>query len=76
MIRLVWSVCIGFGWRGKSDALQCRSNGVRALGNIVRICPVVFLNKEAERIVKEIVLVVLKNVDSGTVKVCFSCSHT
>ncbi|KAJ3047828.1 HEAT repeat-containing protein 6 [Rhizophlyctis rosea] len=56
------------GLGAAKDNDKCRSNGVRALGNIVRICPVVFLNKEAERLVKEVVLVVLKNVDSGTVK--------
>ncbi|KAJ3274765.1 HEAT repeat-containing protein 6, partial [Borealophlyctis nickersoniae] len=50
------------------DNDKCRSNGVRALGNIIRSCSTQFLRREAERLVKEVVLAVLKNVDSGTVK--------
>lgn len=48
---------------------QCRSNGVRALGNMIRVCSERLLIRERERLVKEVVGVVLKNVDSGTVKV-------
>ncbi|KAJ3037848.1 HEAT repeat-containing protein 6 [Rhizophlyctis rosea] len=67
------------GLAAAKDNDKCRSNGVRALGNIIRICPVPFLNRDSERLVKDMVLTVLKNVDSGTVKArwnaCYSITN-
>ncbi|RKO87800.1 armadillo-type protein, partial [Blyttiomyces helicus] len=56
------------GLASAKDNDKCRSNGVRALGNIVRICPRPVLLREAERFVKEIVGAVIKNVENGGVK--------
>ncbi|KNC98329.1 uncharacterized protein SPPG_09399 [Spizellomyces punctatus DAOM BR117] len=63
------------GLAAAKDNDKCRSNGVRALGNIVRVCPPMLLVREAERLIKEIVLVVLKNVDSGSVKARWNACH-
>lgn len=53
-----------------NDNEKCRGNGVRALGNIVPICTTKFLEIESEALIKDIVQIVCKNIDSGAVKVC------
>ncbi|KAJ3171562.1 HEAT repeat-containing protein 6 [Geranomyces variabilis] len=57
------------------DNDKCRSNGTRALGNIVRVCPAALLAREADRLMKDIVTVVLKNIESGTVKTRWNACH-
>jgi hypothetical protein len=52
-----------------NDNEKCRGNGVRALGNIVPICTPRFLEIESEALIKDIVHIVCKNIDSGAVKV-------
>lgn len=51
--------------------IKRQTNGVRALGNIIKVCPELFLLHGKETIVKDVVLSVVKNVDSGAVKVIF-----
>jgi hypothetical protein len=51
-------------------AIQCRPNGVRAIGYIFNICPQELLQRELERDVKDAVVAVIKSMESGTFKVC------
>ena len=48
---------------------KCRSNGVRALGNIFHILPKEWVQLEVDGLVKEIIEVLIKNINSGPVKV-------
>ncbi|KAI9011420.1 hypothetical protein BC832DRAFT_550660 [Gaertneriomyces semiglobifer] len=63
------------GVAAAKDNDKCRSNGVRALGNIIRACPKSVLAAERERAIKNAVEAVLKNVDSGSVKTRWNSCH-
>ncbi|KAJ3017651.1 HEAT repeat-containing protein 6 [Thoreauomyces humboldtii] len=57
------------------DNDKCRSNGTRALGNIIQVCPQQLLQRERNRLIKEVIIVVTKNVESGTVKTRWNACH-
>ncbi|KAJ3149132.1 HEAT repeat-containing protein 6 [Geranomyces michiganensis] len=57
------------------DNDKCRSNGTRALGNIVRVCPPALIARETGRLMKDVLNVVLKNIESGTVKTRWNACH-
>jgi hypothetical protein len=48
---------------------KCRSNGVRALGNIFQVLPKEWVQSEVEGLVKEIIQVLIKSINTGPVKV-------
>ena len=48
---------------------KCRSNGVRALGNIFNVLPKEWIQAEIEGLIKEIIEVLIKNINTGPVKV-------
>lgn len=50
---------------------KCRSNGVRALGNIFHVLPNEWVHSEVEGLVKEIIEVLIKSINTGPVKVIF-----
>ncbi|KAI9206071.1 armadillo-type protein [Polychytrium aggregatum] len=61
------------------DNDKCRSSGVRAIGNLVLASSRLFLSRERESLVKASVQVVIKNIESGTVKTrwnaCYAVSN-
>ncbi|KAI9096255.1 armadillo-type protein [Phlyctochytrium arcticum] len=57
------------------DNDKCRSNGVRSLGNITRLISPQLLATEAERLCKEVTTVVVKSVESGSVKTRWNACH-
>ncbi|TPX31307.1 hypothetical protein SmJEL517_g05339 [Synchytrium microbalum] len=57
------------------DNDKCRSNGVRALGNLIRISNESFLNRECERKVKDVVNALIKNMTSGAMKTRWNSCH-
>ncbi|KAI8905299.1 armadillo-type protein [Powellomyces hirtus] len=57
------------------DNDKCRSNGTRALGNIIRVCPPPLLAREATRLMKDVIAVILRNVETGTVKTRWNACH-
>ncbi|KAJ3331867.1 HEAT repeat-containing protein 6 [Blyttiomyces sp. JEL0837] len=57
------------------DNDKCRSNGVRAIGHVFSIAPPELVNHEIENLVKEAVLAIMKNIDSGAVKTRWNAAH-
>ncbi|KAJ3081547.1 HEAT repeat-containing protein 6 [Quaeritorhiza haematococci] len=63
------------GLNASKDHDKCRSNGVRALGNIVKICPESFVKREQERLLRDVVLCVCRNAETGNVKTRWNACH-
>ncbi|TPX51180.1 hypothetical protein SeLEV6574_g00435 [Synchytrium endobioticum] len=57
------------------DNDKCRSSGVRALGNLMRISNASLLSRECERKVKEVVTALTKNICSGAMKTRWNACH-
>ncbi|KAJ3190954.1 HEAT repeat-containing protein 6 [Irineochytrium annulatum] len=57
------------------DNEKCRSNGVRALGNIIRVCPRKYLIAQAESTVKDAAMAVIKNLEAGAFKNRWNAAH-
>ncbi|KAI8820256.1 armadillo-type protein [Fimicolochytrium jonesii] len=61
------------------DNEKCKSNGTRALGNIIRVCPPHLLAREQHGLMKDVISVVLKNVETGLAKTrwnaCYALSN-
>lgn len=51
---------------------QLRPNGVRALGSIISVSPIEFLNVGQGNLLQEAVTVLIKNIEGGSLKVCFA----
>ncbi|KAI8803456.1 armadillo-type protein [Cladochytrium replicatum] len=63
------------GLQASKDNDKCRANGVRALGNAVAVCSPALLEKECEGMVAQIVLSLIKNMETGSVKTRWNACH-
>ncbi|KAK9764502.1 hypothetical protein K7432_007922 [Basidiobolus ranarum] len=63
------------GIAASKDNDKLRSNGVRALGSLIRACPRSVIEREVGNLLNEAVNIVVKNINSGSAKTRWNACH-
>ena len=72
LINVMWARIVKAGLAASNDNEKVRPNGVRTLGSIIHVSPTNFLEREERGLIKDVVLTLIKNFESGTLKVCLN----
>ncbi|GBC04366.1 hypothetical protein RclHR1_05640009 [Rhizophagus clarus] len=75
LIRVMWIRIVKAALAASNDNEKVRPNGVRALGSIIHVSPTNFLEREERHLIKDVVLSLIKNFESGTLKVRWNACY-
>ncbi|KAF0524602.1 ARM repeat-containing protein [Gigaspora margarita] len=79
LINVLWAKIVKAGLSAASDNDKVRPNGVRTLGSIIHVLPTNFIIREERGLIKEVVMALIKNFESGSLKVrwnaCYATSN-
>ncbi|CAG8856132.1 37023_t:CDS:2, partial [Gigaspora margarita] len=68
LINVLWAKIVKAGLSAASDNDKVRPNGVRTLGSIIHVLPTNFIIREERGLIKEVVMALIKNFESGSLK--------
>jgi len=66
----MWARIVKAGLAASNDNEKVKPNGVRTLGSIIHVSPTHFLEREERGLIKDVVMVLIKNFETGILKVC------
>ncbi|CAB4383085.1 unnamed protein product [Rhizophagus irregularis] len=75
LIKVMWTRIVKAALSASNDNEKVRPNGVRALGSIIHVSPTNFLEREERSLIKDVVLSLIKNFESGTLKVRWNACY-
>ncbi|CAG8711283.1 33766_t:CDS:2, partial [Racocetra persica] len=79
LINVLWAKIVKAGLSASNDNDKVRPNGVRALGSIIHVLPTNFIIREESGLIKDVVMALIKNFESGSLKVrwnaCYAASN-
>ncbi|CAG8724060.1 4192_t:CDS:2, partial [Racocetra fulgida] len=68
LINVLWAKIVKAGLSASNDNDKVRPNGVRALGSIIHVLPTNFIIREESGLIKDVVMALIKNFESGSLK--------
>ncbi|CAG8454565.1 10543_t:CDS:10 [Acaulospora morrowiae] len=75
LINVMWARIVKAGLNASNDNDKVRPNGVRTLGSIIHVSPTNFLVREERGLIKEVVQVLIKNFENGSLKVRWNACY-
>ncbi|RHZ85019.1 hypothetical protein Glove_73g36 [Diversispora epigaea] len=75
LINVMWVKIVKAGLSASNDNDKVKPNGVRTLGSIIHVSPTNFLIREERGLIKEVVQVLIKNFESGSLKVRWNACY-
>ncbi|CAG8613835.1 16614_t:CDS:10 [Funneliformis caledonium] len=76
LINVMWARIVKAGLAASNDKNEkVRPNGVRMLGSIIHVSPTNFLEREERGLIKDVVMTLIKNFETGTLKVRWNACY-
>ncbi|CAI2176297.1 4075_t:CDS:10 [Funneliformis geosporum] len=75
LINVMWARIVKAGLAASNDNEKVRPNGVRMLGSIIHVSPTNFLEREERGLIKDVVMILIKNFETGTLKVRWNACY-